>query len=141
MLKLLFNRESILVKVAFYLGLLLMAFFFYQGQFQVLSLIEKILFIFFLLQVLFSKAMQLYPWYPSSTRGPGIRFQFDREMVPVSYILGIGFLLLQFPFVKTTLFFLNLLLLPISLVACIIGYLHYQDDLKEPNILSGSHGH
>ncbi|MFO1518750.1 MAG: hypothetical protein U1F57_03655 [bacterium] len=137
MLRLFFNRNSLWVKAAFWGGAFLTFLFFYQGRFSPLPILPKIFFLLFLLQILFAKAVDLYPWYPKGALGPGIALQFQKAIVPGLLYLD---LLGGRPWKASTflLILLNLFLLPMGAVACILIHFHRKDpDPSQPNILSG----
>jgi hypothetical protein len=139
MLKLFFNRDSLIVKACFWGAALLTFLFLRRGGWEALHLSEKILFGFLIFQIFFAKAVEIYPWYPKEALGPGIRLQFQKAIVPVSY-LWLAFILLEWikP-LKVWLVSFNLLLLPMGIVACILIYFHRMDpDSSRPNVLSGA---
>lgn len=138
MLRLFFNRNSLWVKAAFWGGAFLTFLFFYQGRFSPLPILPKIFFLLFLLQILFAKAVDLYPWYPKGALGPGIALQFQKAIVPVSYLWTFGMALFFWKASTFLLILLNLFLLPMGAVACILIHFHRKDpDPSQPNILSG----
>jgi hypothetical protein len=138
MLRLFFHRESFFVKIAYWSGASLTLLFFLQHHFQSLTLAQKIFFILFLAQTLYAQAVELYPWYPKGAAGPGIRLQFQKALVPVSYIWLTILLSLWIKPLTLLLIIFNALLLPVSTVACILIYFHCKDpDPSCPNVLSG----
>lgn len=128
------------MKSFYWSGALLTFFFIYQGHWNPLTLLQQILLGLFLAQVLFAQALVLYPLYPKDAAGPGIQLQFQKALVPIAYIWPSFMILLWLkPFTWILLGF-NLLLVPISAVACILLYFHSIDpDPSHPNELSGNH--
>jgi hypothetical protein len=139
MLKLLFNRNSLIVKACFWGAALLTAGFLYRGGWMGLTLIQKILFGLMTIQVIFAKAVEIFPWYPKDAPGPGISLQFQKAIVPVAYLWVFAAIFMWLRPMTFVLFLFNLLLLPMGIVACILIHFHRKDsDPSRPNFLSGS---
>lgn len=142
MLKTFFHRNSLFVKLAYAGGLILTFIFLLQKKLELFSGFQQILFFFFLFQLLFAQILVIYPWYPKEAKGPGIKLQFQKAMVPISYFWLVLMPLLFLKVISFPLIFFNLLMLPISVVACILIYLHRLDpDPSSPNELSGGYQH
>jgi len=140
MLRLFFNRNSLFVKTAFWGAALLTVIFFLRGGWEGLSASQRLLFLTALAQILFAKAVDLYPWYPKEARGPGIQLQFHKAIVPVSYLwLSLILLIWAYPHPLFLLAY-NILFLPMGMVACILIYFHFRDpDRAQPNPLGSLH--
>jgi len=139
MLRLFFHRNSLFVHLAFWGGLLLTVLYLWGNGWALLRGWQRLLFIACLSQILFAKLVDLYPWYPKTSAGPGIGLQFQKAIVPVSYLwLSLALWMWVKP-ITAILIAYNLLLLPIGAVACILIYFHRLDpDRNDPNPLSGS---
>jgi hypothetical protein len=142
MLRLFFNRNSLFVRFAFWGAFGLTLVFFLDLGWVVLDGVQRILWLACLVQISFAKAVELYPWYPKENPGPGIRLQFQKAMVPVSYLwLSLTILLWWKPLTAFLLLY-NALLFPMGAVACILIYFHRKDpERKSPNSLSGLDPH
>jgi len=141
MLKLFFNRKSLLVQVAFWGAAVLTAVFIVKGGWASMTLSQKVLLGLVLAQVAFAKGVCLYPWYPKDAAGPGIRLQFDKALVPVAYLWLASSVFLWLKPLTLLLALFNLLLLPIGVVACVLIRFHGKDpDPSQPNLLSGTGG-
>lgn len=142
MLKLFFNRNSPIMKGFYLLGALLSLFFLWQGHWQDLTSLQKIFLALFWLQVIFAQALVLYPFYPSKARGPGIRLQFQKALVPIAYIWPSFMILIWIKVYTGLLILFNVLLLPITAVACILIYFYSIDpERKNTNELTGYGSH
>lgn len=140
MLKLFFHRNSLFVKIAYWSAFTLTVLYFFKGRLEFLSLIEKIFLFLFLFQILFAQIVEIYPWYPKGAKGPGIRLQFQKAIVPASYIWLVLIIFIWMNVLIIPLIFFNILMLPISIVACILIYFHCIDpDPSSPNELSGGY--
>jgi hypothetical protein len=139
MLRLFFNRNSLFPKLAFWGALFTSVLFFWGDGWARLSPGQKFLWALCLFQILFAKAVDLYPWYPKDARGPGIGLQFQKAMIPVSYLWFSLILWLWFKPLTGLLILYNLLFLPMGAVACILIHFHRKDpDRQDPNGLSGA---
>ncbi len=140
MLRFFFNRNSPVMKSFYWLGALLSLLFLWQGHWTLLNGVQKILLGLFWLQVLFAQALVLYPFYPKDAPGPGITLQFKKALVPIAYIWPSAMTLIYFKPFSVFLILFNLLLLPISSVACILIYFYIIDpERQNTNILTGQH--
>ncbi len=128
------------MKSFYWLGALLSILYLWQGHWQDLNKAQKILLSFFWLQVLYAQALVLYPFYPKNAPGPGITLQFQKALVPIAYLWP-SFMILLFWIPHTALLLIfNLLLVPVSSVACILLYFYALDpDRKNTNVLTGTH--
>ena len=139
MLRLFFNRNSIFVQLAFWGAMVLTLLYFWGDDWLFLSGWQRGLLIACLVQILFAKAVELYPWYPRGSSGPGIGLQFQKAIVPVSYLWLSLLLWMEWKPLTFVLVLYNLLLFPMGAVACILIYFHRKDpDRSDPNFLSGS---
>ncbi len=142
MLKTFFHRNSPYVKIAYIGGLILTFIFLYQKRVETFSSFQTAAFFLFLLQLLFAQTLVIYPWYPKEAKGPGIRLQFQKAMVPASYCWLVMLILFFLKIYTVPLLLFNFLMLPISVVACILIYFHRLDpDPSSPNELSGGYQH
>lgn len=142
MLKLFFNRNSPTMKGFYLLGAVLSLVFLWQGHWSPLSSLQKSLLALFWLQVIFAQALVLYPFYPSNARGPGIRLQFQKALVPIAYIWPSFMILIWIKSYTGFLILFNVLLLPITTVACILIYFYCIDpERKNTNELTGYGSH
>jgi hypothetical protein len=139
MLRLFFHRNSLFMQLTFWAALALTLLYFWRSGWALLSAWQRFLFVACLFQILFSKVLVLYPWYPKTSAGPGIGLQFQKAIVPVSYLWLSLILWMWIKPMSAVLIAYNLLLLPMGAVACILIYFHRLDpDRNDPNPLSGS---
>lgn len=140
MLQFFFNRNSPVMKSFYWLGALLSILYLWQGHWQALDQVKKALLCLFWLQVLYAQALVLYPFYPKNAPGPGIQLQFQKALVPIAYIWPSFMILLWlFPH-QIILILFNVLLLPITSVACILLYFYCIDPKRrQTNELTGKH--
>lgn len=142
MLRLFFNRNSPIMKGVYWLGALLSLLFLWQGHWALLSTTQQILLTLSWLQVLFAQVLVIYPFYPKNAKGPGITLQFQKALVPIAYLWPTFMILIWFkPWICFLILF-NILLLPITSVACILLYFYCIDpERQNTNVLTGQHTH
>lgn len=132
MIKFFFDRKSLVVKLMEISGLIFTAMLFAAGWYKKLLFINKLVFLFYLLEYLFIKACAVIHWYKDAERGEGIELQFIKAVVPTSYILALtGFLLLIGAPVALV-YFSAFLLAVIAHVNVILLYLHLKDTDSSP---------
>ncbi len=140
MLRLFFNRNSPIMKSFYWLGALLSLLFLWQGHWSLLNTSQKVLLGLFWLQVLFAQALLFYPFYPKNAPGPGITLQFQKALVPIAYLWPSAMILLWLQPLAILMILFNVLILPISSVACILIYFYSIDpERQNTNVLTGQH--
>jgi hypothetical protein len=138
-LKVLFNRESPVVRSLEAVGVLLAGFHLWKNLIPFDW--RDGLFLFLLVCALFIFACDFIDWYAASEKpeGPrqkiGIEVHFLKARVPTSYILAItsGLALLRIPYVSTAAVILAVaMMLVIAPVNGILLWFHRRDDDKTP---------
>ncbi len=138
MLKLLFNRNSWIVKLLFFVSAVLSLYFFMSVDWQSWTTLQKLALFFFFFQTFFSLGVEKYPWYPKNAPGPGIKLQFHKALVPIAYIWPLFLLIVLNSQPTLLLYFFNIILFPITLTNSLLIALHFKDeDPSPPNYLSG----
>ncbi len=140
MLRLFFHRESRFVTFnLWFCTFCLFYLFIFTSSLSFHSFTYQVFLFSFLLQVAFARGVELYPWYPKNAPGIGIRLQFQKALVLVSYFWLLQTISLIFFPSFTILLILDFLLLPITISACILIFFHFKDpDPSRPNILTGN---
>lgn len=128
------------MKGFYWLGALLSILYLWQGHWQTLGPLQKGLLLLFWFQVLYAQALVLYPFYPKNAPGPGIQLQFQKALVPIAYLWPSFMILIWFKNYSFFFIIFNLLMLPISAVACILVYFYCLDpERRQTNLLTGQH--
>lgn len=134
-LKILFNRESLVVRSLEAVGVFLSLLYFWKNGAH-LGL-TSILYLFLFLSYLFVRACDSIDWYrrkdlnPADPRQVGIRVQFRKAIVPSSYILAVTSVLavLGIPYLSLGVLVLAvLMMLVVAPVNGILIYFHLKDN-------------
>jgi hypothetical protein len=82
---------------------------------------------FLMLTWAFFNALNWIPWYPGTKGKLGIRLHFQKNIVPMAYILPVAFLLKWFGAGEVALLPFALLFLPMYYVSIILLFFHFRD--------------
>lgn len=146
-MKILFNRESYVVRSLEIVGAVMSAFYLRRAVFHIDWTAG--FFCFFLISYLFIRICEGINWYPAYDAGDrdsrhiGIRVHFQKALVPTSYIFAISalFALMDIPVVSSAVVILAaVLMMVVAPVNGILIYFHLRD--KDPlsiNYFSQNH--
>lgn len=140
MLKTLFNRHAIMVRLMEVIGLVgscAIVWLIFKNQ---LTTVQIILFSVVFLEYLFVRFCSSWRWYPEKIRSRGITIHFEKAVVPSSYLLAITTWSFFF-FRSLSILITALILFAVVIhVNVIILALHLKDkDKTPPNYFSMTH--
>jgi hypothetical protein len=127
MLKFFFNRNSLMVRLMNAVALLeivTLGYFSFHPEFR-LTLGFNTLFL--MTSWLVFNLIHFIPWYPGQKEKLGIRFHFQKNLVPISYLLVFAFALKLAGVSEWVLLPFTLLFLPIYYVSAILLLFHFRD--------------
>lgn len=126
MLKIFFHRSSSFVYAFNALSFVLMLLLCWRGMVSGQVSLGPVTF-FLIFTWFFFNALNWIPWYPGTKGKLGIRLHFQKNVVPMSYLLPVAFLLKWVGISEWALLPLALLFLPMYYVSIILLVFHFRD--------------
>lgn len=132
MLKLLFNRDALAVKIAEAIGVVLMVPATYHSISKHPCFLAALLFAIVWATYIFIRFCASVRWYKDGPRFSGIELHFKKAIVPTGYLMAMSGLLYFFVNTYLVLMIDIFLLAAIAHVNVIFLYLHFHDSSKTP---------